>query len=66
MLMEKLCPFKTITTVVRRHDAREYTETKFGYCEGDKCMMYKFCKDDEPDFKETKNGEKQFVPWEAN
>ena len=53
--MEKLCPFKTITTVVRRHDAREYTETKFGYCEGYKCMMYKFCKDDEPDFKETKN-----------
>jgi hypothetical protein len=29
-------------------------------------MMYKFCKDDEPDFKEIKNGEKQIVPWEAN
>ena len=64
--MKKLCPFKTITTVVRRHNAQEYTETEFGYCEGDKCMMYKFCKNNEPDSKESEDGKKQFVPWEAN
>lgn len=64
--MKKLCPFKTDTRTEQCYGGRSYSETKFGYCEEDKCMMYRFCKDDEHDFKETENGKKQFVPWEAN
>ena len=63
--MKKLCPFKTITKTEQCR-GHTYSETKFGYCEEDNCMMYKFCKYDETDFKETENGKKQFVPWEAN
>ena len=64
--MKKFCPFKTITRTEQYYGGRSYSETQFGYCEEDSCMMYKFCKNNEPDSKESEDGKKQFVPWEAN